>query len=446
MSARRKRKLPVDPVAVHVDTLSHDGRGVARIEGKAVFIDGALPGEDVRFVYTAKRRKHDEGRAVEIIKPSPDRVEPRCAHAAICGGCSLQHMAPAAQVGAKQQVLLDNLDRIGGVRPGDVLAPLTGPVRGYRYKARLGVRDVRKKGKVLVGFREKRSSYVAELSACEVLHPDVGRRLHDLAALIESLSISARIPQVEVAQGDDACALIFRVLDAPTDQDTQALRAFAQQYGFHVYLQPGGPDSVSLLWPQTSDLCYRLPAHGIELHFLPTDFTQINPEINRSMIDRALALLEPEAGDAVLDLFCGLGNFTLPVARHVSRITGVEGDGALVERARDNARSNGIANAEFHVANLAKLTGQERWLKTGYDKLLIDPPRSGAVEVIPYIGQLAPARIVYVSCHPGSLARDAGMLVSECGYRFLAAGVMDMFPHTAHVESIALFEKPGTRL
>jgi len=439
MSARRKRKLPVDPVAVHVDDLSHDGRGVARLDGKAVFIDGALPGEDVEFVYTAKRRKHDEGRVHKVVKASLDRVEPRCLHAAICGGCSLQHMAPSAQISAKQQVLLDNLERIGDVQPKEVLAPLTGALWGYRYKARLGVRHVRKKGRVLVGFREKRSSFLADLSACEVLHTDVGKHLYELAKLIQSLSISAQIPQIEVAMGDDDCALVFRVLEAPSSDDMQALKLFAQQHNFHVYLQPKGPDTVSLLWPQASDLTYRLPAHDIALHFLPTDFTQINPDINRKMIDQALALLEPQANDAVLDLFCGLGNFTLPLARHVSSITGVEGDAALVERARGNAQVNDVKNAEFHVADLARLVGQESWLKTRYDKLLIDPPRSGAAEVMPYIGQLAPERIVYVSCHPGSLARDAGMLVNEQGYTLEAAGVMDMFPHTAHVESIALF-------
>ncbi len=441
MSARRKRALPAEPVFAHIESLAHDGRGVAHVEAKAVFIDGALPGEAVEYLYTARGRKHDEGRVSSILEPSSDRVEPRCLHAAICGGCSLQHLAPKAQIEAKQQILINSLERIGGVRPETLLEPLTGAVWEYRHKARLGVKHVLKKGKVLVGFREKGSSYLAELSRCEVLHPSVGTRLSDLRVLIQELSISARIPQIEVAIGDEAGALIFRVLDMPTERDIERLRGFARDYNLHLYLQPKGPDSVSLLWPEASDLSYSLPAYGLELGFLPMDFTQINPEINRRMIDQALRLLAPGPNDSVLDLFCGLGNFTLPLARQAGQVTGIEGDAGLVERARQNARRNGIGNAAFQVANLAELTGQEPWLHESYDKLLIDPPRSGAAALIPQLGRLAAKSLAYVSCHPGSLARDAGMLVSEAGYRLVAAGVMDMFPHTAHVESMALFER-----
>lgn len=433
--------MPAQPVVAHLESLAHDGRGVAHVEGKAVFIDGALPGEVVEFVYTARRRQHDEGRVSSILALSPDRVEPRCLHAAICGGCSLQHLAPRAQIEAKQQILINRLERIGRVRPETLLEPLTGAEWGYRCKARLGVKHVIRKGKVLVGFREKGSSYLADLRRCEVLHPSVGTRLTDLQVMIEELSISARIPQIELAIGDDAGALIFRVLDMPTDNDIERLQGFARDYNLHLYLQPKGPDSVRLLWPEASDLTYSLPAYGLQLGFLPTDFTQINPEINRKMIDQALRLLAPGANDSILDLFCGLGNFTLPLARQAAQVTGVEGDAGLVERARQNARRNGIGNAAFHVANLAELTGQESWLRESYDKVLIDPPRSGAAELFAQLGRLAPRSLVYVSCHPDSLARDAGILVSESGYQLLAAGVMDMFPHTAHVESIALFER-----
>ena len=441
MSAPRKRVLPTEPVVAHLESLAHDGRGIAHLEGKAVFIDGALPGETVAFRYTARHGKHDEGRVSNVLVPSPERVEPRCLHAAICGGCSLQHLAPQAQIEAKQQVLIENLDRIGGVRPETLLEPLSGAVWGYRYKARLGVKHVVKKGRVLVGFREKGSSYLADLSGCEILHPRVGTRLTGLQGLISQLSISDRIPQIEVAVGDDAAALVFRVLDSPTENDVERLQRFARNCNLHLYLQPKGPDSLSLLWPAASELSYRLPAYGLELGFLPTDFTQINPDINRKMIDHALRLLAPGPNESVLDLFCGLGNFTLPLARRAAQVTGVEGDAGLVARARQNARRNGIGNVVFHVANLVGLTGQECWVRNGYDKALLDPPRSGAAALLPQLRRLAPGSLVYVSCHPSSLARDAGLLIREAGYRLAAAGVMDMFPHTAHVESIALFER-----
>ena len=437
----RRKPLPADPVEAVVDALSHDGRGVAHLDGKATFIDGALPGERVRFRYTRITRRFDEGRVVEVLEASPDRVEPRCPHALVCGGCSLQHMDPDAQILAKQQTLLANLQRIGGVRPGKLLEPLRGPYWGYRHKARLGVKRVRAKGRVLVGFREKRKPWIAELSRCEVLHPSVGQRLEELAALVDSLSIPDRIPQIEVAVSDDATALVFRHLDPLGAEDLDRLRAFARESGIHVYLQPKGPDSVELLWPERSVLSYRLPEQGLELWFRPTDFTQVNPAVNRAMVGQALALLDPRPGERVLDLFCGLGNFTLPLAQRAGEVVGVEGDAALVERARDNAGRNGIGNAAFHMANLAEDITDRTWFREGFDKLLLDPPRSGAAELVPRIATLGVGRILYVSCHPGSLARDTGMLVNDHGYRLVAAGVMDMFPHTAHVESMALLEK-----
>ena len=440
MSKRsRKPKLPNYPVRAAIESLSHDGRGVTHVEGKTTFVDGTLPGEEISFLYTHKSRKYDEGRVCEIFSASPERVEPRCAHFDICGGCSLQHQAADKQIVSKQQALLDNLERIGKVRPVEVLEPLTGPVWGYRNKARLGVKYVRKKGRVLVGFREKRAPYLADIRRCEVLHPSVGERIESLAELVQGLQARERIAQIEVAVGDEVSVLVFRNLDALSSADSQALKDYAQVTGLHIYLQPGGPDSIELWWPQSSQLSYRLPAFSLELRFLPTDFTQVNPAINQPMIEQALSLLQLAPAQQVLDLFCGLGNFTLPIARHVASVTGVEGDAALVQRARDNAVHNGIGNCDYQVVDLGEDPGGQPWMQCSYDRVLLDPPRSGAQEIVKHLGKLGAERIVYVSCHPGSLARDAAVLVNELGYTLQAAGVMDMFPHTAHVESMALF-------
>lgn len=442
MSRRQRRKRLPEPVAdAMIESLAHDGRGVAHLDGKAIFIEGALPGERVGIEYLATHRKFDEARATVIQLASPDRVTPRCPHFGVCGGCSLQHLEAGAQIRAKQQVLLDNLRHIGGVAPETLLAPLTGPVWGYRGKARLGVKDVIKKGRVLVGFRERHGGYIADLSRCEVLHPSVGERLGELSGLIASLDARARIPQIEVAVSEAVTALVFRHLDPLVDADILRLREFAQASGMHVYLQGGGPDSVSPLEPADSVLSYHLPEQQVELRFLPHDFTQVNPVINRQMIARVLQMLELDEHDRVLDLFCGLGNFTLPLARLAGSVTGVEGESGLVSRARDNAVCNGLQNADFHVADLATDQRGSNWAGGNYNKVLLDPPRSGAAGVVDTLGNIAPERIVYVSCHPGSLARDAGRLVHDKGYRLLAAGVMDMFPHTAHVESIALFAR-----
>ncbi|MDX2456048.1 MAG: 23S rRNA (uracil(1939)-C(5))-methyltransferase RlmD [Gammaproteobacteria bacterium] len=440
MSKRiRKKRLPEPVSRVTIESLGHDGRGVTHLDGKAVFIDGALPGEVVSFEYLTSRRKFDEGRVTRVVAASPDRVEPKCPHFGMCGGCSLQHMEPGAQIQAKQQVLLDNLKHIGKVVPESVLPPLTGPVWGYRTKGRLGVKDVIKKGRVLVGFREKRSPYVADLSCCEVLHPSVGEKFRALSGLIEQLEARKRIPQIEVAVTETATALVFRHLDPLSETDTEKLQQFAVDHQFQVYLQPGGPDSVQPLWPEKYNLSYRLPAQDIEIQFRPADFTQINTAINEQMIARVLDMLALEKADSVLDLFCGLGNFTLPMARQAGAVVGVEGEAGLVNRARENALLNGIENASFHTANLAEDHAEASWAGGGYNKVLLDPPRSGAAEVMDVLGNIGPQCIVYVSCHPGSLARDAGTLVNDKGYRLLSAGVMDMFPHTAHVESIALF-------
>ena len=443
MSKRsRKKRLPEPVSDVTIESLGHDGRGVTHLDGKAVFIDGALPGEVVSFEYLSSRRKFDEGRVTGVTQASPERVEPKCPHFGVCGGCSLQHMAPGAQIKAKQQVLLDNFKHIGKVVPEAVLPPLTGPVWGYRTKGRLGVKDVIKKGRVLVGFREKRCPYVADLTRCEVLHPSIGEHFDDLSQLIGQLEARARIPQLEVAVTESITALIFRHLDPLSQGDRDSLKQYAIDQGLHVYLQPAGPDSVQPLWPEQSVLSYHLPAQSIEIQFNPTDFTQINTAINEQMVARVLDMLALDREDAVLDLFCGLGNFTLPMARYAGTVTGVEGEAGLVSRARDNALLNGLENATFYTANLAEESVEASWAGGGYNKVLVDPPRSGAAEVMDVLGNIGPQRIVYVSCHPGSLARDAGILVNEKGYRLVSAGVMDMFPHTAHVESIALFE-PG---
>jgi 23S rRNA (uracil1939-C5)-methyltransferase len=439
--ARRRNKLPVEPVEAAIESLAQDGRGVTHIDGKAVFVDGALAGERVRFVYTRKARRHDEGRVETVLESSPDRVTPHCPHFGICGACSLQHLDTMAQIEAKQQSMLDALQHIGGVQPEHVLAPLTADPWGYRRKARLGVRYVRKKGKVLVGFREKRANYLAELESCAVLHPSVGERLLDLAALIEGMAAREQIAQIEVAVGDNATQLVFRNLVELDEADRDRLIEFARATGFFVSLQPGGPETVTPLYPDAQPLYYEHPEFDVRVDFQALDFTQVNAGINRKMVPYALELLDVQPDDVVLDLFAGLGNFTLPLARRAARVVGVEGDEVMVQRAKANALANGIDNTEYHAADLmGEMTGAP-WLKQGYDKILLDPPRLGAQEVLAHIGKLGARRIVYVSCHPGTLARDAGLLVKEHGYRLVSAGVMDMFPHTAHVESIALFVK-----
>jgi len=443
VSRRKRKQLPTEPVEVAIESLSHDGRGVTHIEGKAVFIHGALPDEQVRFTYTKQTRKFDEGKVVEVLKPSPERVEPGCPHFGLCGGCSLQHQDAAAQIQTKQQALLDALQHIGKVAPQEVLPPLVADsVWGYRRKARLGVKYVAKKGKVLVGFREKGSSFLADLSRCVVLHPKVGELLTPLSDLIDGLSIRERVPQIEVAMGDEVCVLVFRMLDPPSEEDRMKLAAFGQEHELHIYVQEGGPDSVRPLDGQPeATLRYSLPEFKTDIRFLPTDFTQVNSDINRLMVHRAMEMLAPGPDARVLELFCGLGNFTLPLARQAAEVVGVEGDAGLVARARDNAADNAIDNVRFYTANLYGELPQEPWLHESFDMALLDPPRTGAQEVLAYLPKLGVKRILYISCFPGTLARDAGELVNQHGYKLKAAGVMDMFPHTAHVESIALFER-----
>lgn len=442
MSKRKRRKqAPGEPIRATVTGITHDGRGVSRIGEKTVFIEGALPGEEVTFIPLEQHKSYDLGVVQEVHVASPERVEPRCAHFGVCGGCVLQHMAPEHQITAKQRVLLENFARIGKVTPEDILPPLTGPHWGYRRKARLGVRFVIKKEKLLIGFRERHKPYLADVSRCEVLHPSVGEHIEELALLVHSLKAYDRIAQIEVAVDDSQTALVFRNLDPLDESDKEKLIAFAKANDMRFFLQPGGPDTVAPLWPEQIDLVYRLDKYNVDFHFRPTDFTQVNAEINRKMVDRALEMMELKPDERVLDLFCGLGNFTLPLARTVREVVGVEGSPELVKRAQENAIHNGLSNVHFHAADLAGELEKAPWWQGGFDKVLLDPPRTGAMETLSHIAALGVGRIVYVSCDPATLARDAGILVNQYGYRLEKAGVMDMFPHTAHVESIALFTR-----
>jgi 23S rRNA (uracil1939-C5)-methyltransferase len=447
----RLAKIDQTPFEIQILDLSHDGRGVARRPpdhanaGKTVFVSGALPGETVMARQTARTRSFDEAKTLEVLVASPDRVPARCPHFGTCGGCVLQHLAEDRQIGAKQRVLLDNLERIGHVRPDEVLPPLTDASWGYRRKGRFSVRRVEKKDRTLVGFREEDPRFVADLRECHTVIPSIGTRIAALSDLVDGLEARRDIPQIEFIAGDatdafDGVALVFRHLRPLSPADLEALTAFGQAHRFAIFLQPGGIDSVHPLWPQAPELSFELPQWEVEMKFRPLDFIQVNAGLNQKMIASALALLDVQAGDRVLDLFCGLGNFTLPLARIGADVVGVEGDAGLVARARENAVHNHLPNAQFHAADLAQDLRGQPWMRAGFDRLLLDPPRSGADVVLKQLPLKGLRRIVYVSCHPGSLARDAGYLVNERGWKLRAAGVMDMFPHTAHVESIAMFE------
>ena len=419
--------------------LTAEGEGVVH-GGKTAFVAGALPGELIRFRRTRRHRQHDDGLLLEVLERSPERCVPRCAHFGVCGGCALQHLAPEAQLAAKQAELQQALTRVARLSPKRWLAPLAGPHWAYRRRARLGVKFVRKKGCVVVGFRERAAPYVAQLSACEVLAAPAGALIAPLAALIDGLSIREQLPQIEVAVADNATALVLRVLQQPTAADLAQLSAFAQVHRVQLFLQPGGIDSITPLGARAEPLHYRLPRFGLQLQFEPSDFIQVNAAVNAALVGQAVDLLELTPQAQVLDLFCGLGNFTLALARQAAAVSGVEGEGALIERARANAQRNGVGNATFFQANLA-LAPALPWLRPAYTHVLLDPPRSGARELLPALAALAPQRLLYISCHPGSLARDLGVLVHEHGFELDAAGVVDMFPHTAHVESLALLRR-----
>ncbi|TYT25592.1 23S rRNA (uracil(1939)-C(5))-methyltransferase RlmD [Luteimonas viscosa] len=445
-------RIDQTPFELEILDLSHDGRGVARREaghanaGKTVFVAGALPGERVLAKQVARSRHFDEADTLQVLQASSDRVLPRCAHFGVCGGCALQHLDESRQIMAKQRVLLENFERIGHVSPGEVLPPLTGGAWHYRRKGRFSVRRVEKKGKTLVGFRERDPRFVADLRECHTVVPAVAALIVPLSTLVDALQARREIPQIEFIVGDptpgvDGVALVLRHLQPLCEADLEALRGFAERNRVAMYLQPGGVDSVRPLWPAQPALSFRLEPWNVTLAFRPLDFIQVNARLNEAMIARTFELLDLRAGDRVLDLFCGLGNFTLPMARIAAEVVGVEGEAALVARARENAALNGLDNATFHPADLTRDQRGTSWMRQGFDKLLLDPPRSGAIEVLRQLPLERFGRIVYVSCHPGSLARDAGYLVNELGWTLRSAGAMDMFPQTAHVESIALFEK-----
>ncbi len=443
--ARRRRSLQDTPVEAVITGYAHDGRGIAHVDGKVVFITGALKGETVRFIYLTKCNKYSEAYVIEVLNPAPERVTPLCPHFGTCGGCNLQHLSSDSQVALKQHLLLEQFEHIGKITPETIADPLRSPVTGYRHKARLGVRYVLKKQIALVGFRELRSRFLAELQQCPILDPRIGQNIMALRALIEQLEGRDVIAQIEVALDETQVALVFRNLEPLSVTDQNTLKAFAQQHQFYIYLQPSGLHSVTPLYPENisvfETLRYQLPSEQVSIGFAPFDFTQVNPYINQQMIPQALAWLNLSADDTVLDLFCGLGNFTLPLAKHSRAVVGVEGDAGLVQRAEMNAKKQQIDNIRYYVANLADMNLQQTWMTENFDKILIDPPRAGAKEILEKLDLSNVKTIVYVSCNPSTLARDAGILVQQKGFRLVKAGIMDMFPHTAHVESMALFEK-----
>ncbi|HEX6004028.1 MAG TPA: 23S rRNA (uracil(1939)-C(5))-methyltransferase RlmD [Burkholderiales bacterium] len=430
------------PVAV-IDSLDQEGRGVARRDGKAIFIEGALPGETVEYSVYRRKPSFEQATTSAVLRESDSRTRPRCAFFGTCGGCSLQHLDLRAQVAAKQRVLETSLWHIGKVAPDLILPAIHGPAWGYRHRARLSIRHVAKKGGMLVGFHEKRSSYVADMRTCEILPPHVSALLVPLRETLGRLSIFARVPQVEVAVGETCTVLVLRILEALSPGDEALLAAFAECHAVHIYLQPKGPDSARPFAPaEPAPLHYTLPEFNLTLHFAPTDFTQVNHAVNRVLVRRALRLLDPRPDERIADLFCGLGNFALAIARCGARVTGIEGSEEMVRRAERNAAANGLAGrAAFHAMNLFEIDAAVFGRLGAFDRMLIDPPREGAVEVVKSLSSAAPRRIVYVSCNAATLARDAGILVHAQGYRLSAAGVVNMFPHTSHVESIAVFDR-----
>ncbi len=443
---------------LEVESLDLEAQGVAhRADGKVVFIEGALPGERVRANVSRKKNNWEQGTLSASSRESSQRVKPGCPHfglhAGACGGCKMQHLHPMAQVAVKQRVLEDNLWHLAKVKPERLLPPLVGPAWGYRHRARLSVRYVVKKGQVLVGFHERKSSYVADMMQCPVLPPKVSAMLPALRALVASMEQRDRLPQIELAAGDEVTALVLRHLLPLSEGDVALLREFGQTQGVQWWLQAGGPDTAVLMDEGGPMLAYRLPEYGITMPFKPTDFTQVNADINRVLVHRAVRLLDPQPDDQIIDWFCGLGNFTLPLATRARAVLGLEGSNALVERAQANAQLNGLGEkTDFGARNLFELTDHDLRELPPAQRWLIDPPREGAFALVKAVAALrqqadeghawqAPQRIVYVSCNPATLARDAGLLVHQAGYRCMAAGVVNMFPHTAHVESMAVFER-----
>ncbi|HEX3836537.1 MAG TPA: 23S rRNA (uracil(1939)-C(5))-methyltransferase RlmD [Steroidobacteraceae bacterium] len=440
----RRAKTVAEPEQGTVAALTHDGAGIVRA-GKAAFVGGALPGEVIRFRRTRRHRGHDEGQLLEVLEPSTDRVIPRCSHFGVCGGCALQHLSADRQIEVKERELRDALERVAKVTPAAWLPPLRGPQWGYRRRARLGARYVAKKGRVVVGFRERLAPLIAALDHCEVLSAPLDTLIAPLSVLLTGLASREQIPQIEVAIAENITALVLRVLCALPAGDIAALQYFAEQHRLRIYLQTGGPNTIAPLQGGTDlePLRYSLPEFDVVYDFAPTDFVQINAALNQAMVSRVIGLLELDSQSRVLDLYCGLGNFTLPLARRAGAVLGIEGDAALVARARHNAQMNGLTNAQFVAADLTQpLVTNAPYLAQGFSHVVLDPPRAGALEVMPTIAHLAPRKVAYISCHPGSLARDIAVLVHEFGFSLRAAGVLDMFPHTTHVESLAVLTPP----
>ena len=435
-----------------IESLDQEGRGVAHVEGKTIFIDGALPNERVTYQSQRIKPSYEVANVVEVLQASINRVSPKCPHFGLCGGCKLQHMDANAQVLAKQQMLEADLQHIGKVKAENILPPLYGPTWGYRHKARLSVKYVQKKDRVLVGFNEKGTRFIADMNSCEVLVPEVSALIAPLQSMIFELSIRDKLPQIELEVGEDSnntgegakvIVLILRIMDALQANDDALLKTFAETHNVQIWTQTKGPDTIKPFWPNAAPaLAYSLPEFNLIYPFKPNEFTQVNPQINQQMVSLAMQLLQPTAGEKIADFFCGIGNFTLPIARSGASVLGLEGLANLVDRANESAALNNISNTTFGVADLFKMTEESLLALGHFDKWLIDPPRDGAFELIKAITpESAPMLIVYVSCNPATLARDAGVLVNEKGYKLVSAGVINMFPHTAHVESIALFEK-----
>lgn len=429
---------------VLIESLDHEGHGIARLDdGKVVFIEGALPGEMVEYLPLRKKKRFDTAVVTEVLRQSPMRAEPKCKYFDLCGGCSMQHLEASAQVAAKQRILEDNLQRIGNVSPEYILRPIHGQAWGYRHRARMSMRYVEKKGGVLVGFHEKRSKFIVDMESCEVMPARISAFIRPLRDVAAKLSIRERLPQAEFALGDDVDVVVLRNMEPLSAEDETLLRAFAEEQHVQIWLQPKGPDSAYPFHPlDAPELTYGLPEFDVVMPFRPTEFTQVNMGVNRMLVRRAMQLLDPQPGERIADLFCGLGNFSLPMARRGATVLGVEGNQELVRRAQANAVRNNLPNANFVVANLFGVTPESLSELGHFDKMLIDPPRDGAIDLVKALGgDNLPHRIVYISCSPATLARDAEVLVHLKGYRLLAAGVANMFPHTAHVESIAIFEQ-----
>jgi len=443
---------------IDIKSLDADARGVGHLEnedgspGKVIFVEDALPGERVSYEVKRKKKNWEAGRMVTLQRASSMRVEPRCEHFGYCGGCSMQHLEPSAQVAIKQRTLEDNLWHLSKVKADNIMRPMYGPTWGYRFRARLSVRHVEKKGTVLVGFHERASSYVADIRYCHILPPHLGGMLMPLRELVGSLSIYNQMPQIEVAVGEEVTALVLRIMAPLTAKDEELVKAFADEWGIQWWLQPKGPDTVYPFYPLDKELYYTLPEFGVRMPFKPTDFTQVNHQINRALVHKALNLLDVQPSDRVADLFCGLGNFTLPLATQAREVVGIEGSTVLTTRALENAKANGLSDkTTFYTRNLFEVTPDDLVALGRFDRMLIDPPRDGAIALALAMAELResgkteflPKRIVYVSCSPSTLARDAGILVHRAGYVMKKAGVVNMFPHTSHVESIGVFELPA---